>query len=502
MISKWGVKKTVTKSTSSTNSSNPNTQNTEKEKKDENNKNQESQENEIPDYAEEAVFLQTTLLELNEQNYEEIASLLYMNYSDGKDEDLDKIASNVFTIARVRPKLQKQYAQLMNLFSLLVGKQFNVDTLLSAPPWFLRHLYLQGLVDLVKIKERIEERQYYLRFFVPELGYNESTFSKQFSIYNSKINELKENDWQKYKEILEYGYTKDSVGYIIKYDDVESLKKIDINKVPSASLSPIESINFDENMFPNRINNQFEEQFTNIPLVTFAAHYGSEKCFEYLKSKQTLNPITAAHAFYGGNLNIVKTCANQIANMSNCLITAILGLHNDLYDYMKGKPFTQPQTAWPARCGNVVYLLKSFKDQDLDDQNINSKIMAAAELGNYGCVEILYHMGYSLEGGSGSPLERASACGHIPIVRLLLKYDPQPFHSPRQMQILQYAGDKNQTAIIKLLMKHGLRCSPNSSELKPFVAKRIFPNSKIDTNNTASVRNRPSPGGGIFRKPF
>ena len=423
------------------------------------------QEIEIPDFAEEAVFLQNTILQLNEQNYEEIASILYMNFSDAKDEDMDKIASNVFTVARVRPKLQKQFAKLMSLFSLLVGKQYDIDTLLSAPPWLLRHLYLEGLVDLVKVKERIKERPYYLRYFVPELGYNESTFTNQFSMFHAKVENLKKDDWALYKEILEFGYMKDSLEYIIKFDDVEALKKKEIKRDSSVSISPIECINFNENQYPRPTPSQYDSQTSNVPLLAFAAHYGSEKCFDHLKTIQSLNALTAVHACFGGNINIVKKCIQQISNVANGAIAAILTLHNDVIDILQGKIYSTPSKLWAPQCGNVMAVLKDIQNVNSDDDDSITRLMAAAEYGHYGCVDILYHKGFDYRrSNNGSALDRAATCGHIAVVRLLLKYDPNPMNNSRSFE---YVNSKNQTAIIKLLKNAGLSI-PQSSNTRPY----------------------------------
>lgn len=440
----------------------------------------------VPDFAEEAVFLQSTLLQLTDANIEEIVKQLAINFPDPSDEDMDKIASNVYTIVKVRPKAQKTYASLMGTIQLFFNKQFDKDTLLCAPPWFLRHLYLQGLIDIEKVEERCNERSYYKPFFLVELGYDNSVLRGQFNLLGRMYDSLKENDFKKYKEILEFGYAKDTPEYAIKYDDIEYVKAHS-STIRNLSTSPIEFNNFSENDFQRKTPDFWDEAKTTMQPIVFAAHYGSPECFKYfLTNNGRIDLQVIAEACYGGNDEIVKKCIEKTANVGKGKIAALISLRNNVYDMianMNGETFGDNLS---ARAGNVLALLNDIKDLKQEPVDGISRMMTAAEFGNYGAIEILYYKGFSLTytDNCGTCLCRAASSGHIPIVRQLIGYGARYNDGNNRRCLADYICRNNQIAIIKLLMKNGLNINQSDSYMTSYVRQQLFPNFKPQTTSS------------------
>jgi hypothetical protein len=442
----------------------------------------------IPDFAEEAVFLQSTLLQVTEANIEEIVSQLAINFPDPTETDMDKFASNIYTIAKVRPKDQKTYAMLMAVIQLYFGKNFDTDTILCAPPWFLRHLYLQGLIDLEKIKIRCDERSYYKPFFLPELGYEKINLRGQFLPLSRNYESLAENDFKKFKEVLEFGYAKDTAEYAIKNDDVEYVKK-HANEIKKVSMSTIEQNIFSDNTFPIKINEVWDESYQSLEPIILAAHYGSLNCFKYYAEKSTINVQVLAEACYGGNEEIIKMCTDKTINTGRGKIGAILALRNDVYDSIANTSGENVPRNWSARAGNILALLNEINDEKNENLNDISRIMTAAENGNYGAVEVLYYKGFSISNSDryGTCLCRAACCGHIPVVRQLLGFGANWADGNNQSRIPELTCKNNQIAIIRLMMKNGLRYSHQDSYMNNYVKSILFPNTPVANTKKQSM---------------
>ncbi|EAY10892.1 hypothetical protein TVAG_012580 [Trichomonas vaginalis G3] len=186
--------------------------------------------------------------------------------------------SNIKKIAQFILKLKKSNVQSIQE---LVPRKINSGLL-------LRELYLLGAISEKDIRDKCESDDRLYFYFLPELGLSDDISPKTSSKFKSIISNLesyKQDDWKLYKELLQNGFSTDSVGYLIKNDKLPQLQSM----IESGALQANGTVDispFEINNLPNKYSLTDKKS-----LIALAARCGSTKVFKYLSTKVQVIPI-------------------------------------------------------------------------------------------------------------------------------------------------------------------------------------------------------------------
>ena len=148
---------------------------------------------------------------------------------------------------------------------------------------------------------------------------------KHFSNWKKIYNKYYYNEKKKYQELIQYGFKKDSLGYIIKYDEIEKL------------ISYSSEIDFDFNM--NLKTSLFEVplRYSTISLINASAFYGSVQSFRYLLvNGSKTDSDTCLRAIQGGNIDLIRLFEENM-NLNQSIITASNHHHTDVFIWLVSK---------------------------------------------------------------------------------------------------------------------------------------------------------------------
>ena len=303
--------------------------------------------------------IQRELLELSEDSMDDTANLIANSKLDEK-----QIRGNVFWIGRVRSKNVSLYCRLLakiaersekfsnlvdNFFTkrLLFLKKSPTDITKEDEPYkkdensinrcFIRSLYDNSLISMDRIMKIMSlycetDLQYVCLFesFMCEL--KERMEKREFLNKKDKVLYAEIGQYAKYTiitqenllhEYISYGYPKNSIEYILKFDEADELPEKTTEPGFSWKKTTEESY-FEPSVVPGGIS-----------YIQFAAFFGSVKSFKYI----LLNGVPAydamQYAIYGNNLEIVKICENANDLFTKELVfVAIKNFSNDIYSWL------------------------------------------------------------------------------------------------------------------------------------------------------------------------
>jgi len=193
--------------------------------------------------------------------------------------------------------------------------------------WFLwkREFYSLEVVKESLIKhKKMGSIVFYVKYF-PNILDLCMTFP-DFHVYKSLISSFSSQNIEYFEANIETSWEKNSIGYYIYYDDVDSL--MSCGDIPVAY--PDEAI-----LMSNLPDNALAAKYPS--WLGVAAYYGSLKCFEYLLLEQSDNipEATAPLAYAGGNIEIVNIVNQQYSITVDCFIGALSSRHWDLVSSLK-----------------------------------------------------------------------------------------------------------------------------------------------------------------------
>ena len=281
----------------------------------------------LPKEAEEeakvCIHLQQLLNDLTEENIENTAQLI-LNSQFSKDPSrIAILVDSLFTAATYRPRLIPLYARIV---AFLMQNKSSENSLEKFKPIFLREVtrsadvnsvymakiplfyywyqcYTNGAFTFDDIAEHLskwlkDDKAYspnqllvlYI-LFLPDIDKSSFAESLRRIVIMKKsdgyisddlmpvaqlLSRLKENDWEIYKEITQYGCLKNTLQYILKYDcDVEFGKLVQQSKQTTGGFDPEQTIE----AFPLEPSHFIHKELT---LLQYAAYFGAAKCFKLL----------------------------------------------------------------------------------------------------------------------------------------------------------------------------------------------------------------------------
>jgi Pyruvate/2-oxoacid:ferredoxin oxidoreductase delta subunit len=136
---------------------------------------------------------------------------------------------------------------------------------------------------------------------------------------------LEKKDFFPIEEIRQFGYSKDSMGFFLKYDKFEELQQLstfpNFNVSAKIFISPCD--------LPSGITLEEES------LLSVSVFYGSVECFKFLLlNGAEVTSSVCVSAVKGGDLEIIQICELEHVDFSDCLQASVAYLRNDVADWL------------------------------------------------------------------------------------------------------------------------------------------------------------------------
>lgn len=286
----------------------------------------------IPISLQPTIFIQNAIIKLHEGCVPSFAEVLFQNQVFCSREGVKKLAEEIVITTRIRrnsiPIMTALTKKLLtnNHFSelrdFLLTRIFIESTYL-----FLLSLLNDGVFTKKEISEKIisNKRYDFALFFSKEIDIPDKNgwhLPIKFRSIQENIENLKENNWFLFDQLRNLGWENDSIGAIIKLDDVDALTELSSR----------------HNFFIGGFVEASPFEPMNVPRVTtyisLAAFFGSVKCFKFLLlsgAKLTENVMNCAVA--GGCFEIVRIISQH--NIKGGIEAAIEFRRNDMINWIR-----------------------------------------------------------------------------------------------------------------------------------------------------------------------
>jgi hypothetical protein len=120
-----------------------------------------------------------------------------------------------------------------------------------------------------------------------------------------------------------HGYEPGSLGYVLKYDDRESLIFLSMNP----------EFNFLAKIYLSDCDLAFGKKLKRPSLIAISAFYGSVRCFKFLLlNGYQMRPSICKNSIRGGNTEIISLCEQEHGDFSKCLPISVQFLRNEIAD--------------------------------------------------------------------------------------------------------------------------------------------------------------------------
>lgn len=293
----------------------------------------------IPNHALPIIELQQLLCSLSEENVEDICEqILSSGFSQGTTNKYE-LCCEIRLINRVRPASTYAFAKLIKILSErlpnydLIRHIFEHGrTIYHADVILMQKLFTIGVIGeefIINFHKKLVNRPLLFAFyFAPDIKYFDNyILSRRIAVENQfdgifkNYQKYRENNFRLLREYVEYGWMTQTLGFYLKYDDVDSFivqcaeRSIELN---SKTYSPFEYL---------------IESAT--PLIDLAAVYGSSQIFKYLlESLSVLPKDIPKYAVIGGNYEIIRLCVQKGLDFSDALIPAVEYHRNEILNWL------------------------------------------------------------------------------------------------------------------------------------------------------------------------
>ena len=393
------------------------------------------------------VVMEKKLDELDEDNLLDISRDLVKFFLT--PQSVTTLAGYIELWANIRPLKMELYADLAyQLLQLKIEPTFKKALLQKADCSFLRFCYLSHVFTIEDIKQRVAADPPQAFFFVPELGITKGALEFSDILKDDELLELlQKNDWEMFRDLIEYGYTANTLEYAIKFDDLKLMLKI--WKGDEYYLN----MKMDENKW------EATEWKCYNPL-SFAARYGAIDCFRYLlKRGAEPDENICENAVIGGNKEIIEAAASMEGDFLECLKPAAMYHRYDIFDWIIANYQTeklQISTAvayanWPA------FLFCAANGADIRDTNFDytSALHWAAYWGIPYVMEVCLSDSRAqidyVDGYKMTPLIWAALEGNIDMIEMLLKKGAKLDACPTTTPLIEAVRNGHQEAAEYLL---------------------------------------------------
>ena len=265
----------------------------------------------IPESLQPIVFIQNTLIKLKTKCVPCFCEIIFNEPKFQTKEIIERLGSEIIVTTKIRSgSISPMVSLVRHLFinqkfkSILKSHILERIFVLSSYA-LLKALYDADIYKLYEIQYKIIQlRRFDFAFYfakeIPLTYTNGWKVPPALSYYYSQLDELKQNNWFKFDFLRENSWEFNSIGEIIKNDDVDRLSILASN--------------------PNFIINSFIECSPFEPLrmprvttlISLSAFYGSIKCFKFLflsGAQITENVMNCAVA--SGCFEAIHICAHE-----------------------------------------------------------------------------------------------------------------------------------------------------------------------------------------------
>jgi hypothetical protein len=268
----------------------------------------------IPESLKVLTDIQSLLQNLTFETFDETVEIL----QNTNPSYLEEIYAILGVFHDIRPHKAHLISKLLQSISAQSSSNINSLFFISHHPYLAAKLAQSNIItesDALHFKSRNN----FFRFFI-----SPSTCSK-WSVPECFQDDFRELGQNFVKDVLQYGYREHSLGYILKYDDFDSLQ----------SLSTQPNFDFDSSILisPCDLPSQVEEP--KAALLAVSAFYGSINCFKFLY----LNDCAACRSVCSwgvkrGNLEILQICEHEHGDFRDCLRPSIIYNQNEIADWL------------------------------------------------------------------------------------------------------------------------------------------------------------------------
>ena len=365
---------------------------------------------EVPPELKNVVALEELLDALNNENANDVAKRIVVDFEYFRE--IEELVSFIIIFFNTRHKINS-FGKLCRILYDSIGEKFKIRILEKAPKLLIRSLYNEGIITLDDVKKKIVKDNELTFFFAPEIEIQEDLFQYyEMRFIEDNFDKLKADDWKLYKELLQYGYLKETKEFLIKFDEIETLKSKFPDIEPNAD---IETSPFDADR--------------EVSYISLAAFYGSEKCFRFLLEERNaeIDDKVIQNAAKGGNMNIIKLLESKGSSFENSFLSAIEFHRQDVFSYfLKTYENNEPSFNDCISLGNIlayIYYLQSGCDPNESDCYGWTSLPLAAMNAQISLVKYLVKRGCDINAVAVANTALHYACGenNYAVVKFLLE---------------------------------------------------------------------------------
>ena len=238
-----------------------------------------------------------------------------------------------------------------------------------------------------------------------------------------------------------------SVANAILNDDIDEF----IRLTSDPQFNPQSKINVDGTTF------SLVDGSKEITYLQLMCLLGAVKCFKHaILTKQYNTESLAKHAVAGGNNEIIHIIEQSGASFDNCLQTAQMFHRHEIYDWLKVHSHSNAiKLAHTLYDFNYKSFFNEAKEREIDQNELNSCVMAASSSGEYLMLKYLVETckanPNTRDMNGFTPLFNACKNGFLPIVKYLVEQHNSNINSRTRAGLtpLQAAVSYNHLNIIK-----------------------------------------------------
>lgn len=403
------------------------------------------------------IELERKLLSIDGTNYEPVLNFILDN---------DYIVSTIRYINILAFNIP-QHGIIYSKLIMDILKQKEVDiSCLKFRPLIAIQLALNGYLTVIHNK-----KSYYFGFYC-------SVITKQLTYYPSELSdfmtesELAANDFQIIKELIEYGYPINSLGYILRFDLVDKLLEYIKNSV---------LFNSDQDLYCLDLTNSFLErqQAKKYKLLTICALYGSISCFKVLYARRAILDMECYKmSVIGGNREIIQILLNDDrlrGDRYGELLGVALKCHrNEIVEWMMDNFQTKEISLTDAtKALNFEYIYRILSSQTYDindsesDDYCKTPLICAAERGITELCELYIRLGATVDqvdSDDNTALIIAAHKGNLHVCELLLDNNADVnVQNQFSYTALMKASENGYHKVVALLLSHNASLDCRSS---------------------------------------
>ena len=340
---------------------------------------------EIPEMMSKFVIIEKKLFDISEENLKNLQKEIKQLIES--EDDYSELITLILSYVESCPSKIKLFGCLVVHLSSSFSNKFTEELLERSRALFNRDLYNRGLFSSDDIRKRIKTYTDLAYFYLPEFGteiLNLKQDNYRFNSVNKCLEMYKKNDWKDYKDFLMYGYQKNSLGYAIKYDDIELLQDL---------------IQTNKDSFKTYLEIGLFEGFGGLLMpVSACAYYGSINAFKFMLKNRVgcVDQSIASFSIKGGNMEIINMCENLGVDYSSMLGECAKYHQYRIFDHLLSEGASKNYTVEICLSnGNLLALLYLIQSKSVP-LNIDDALRRSAIYGSCSACQYFIKLGANI----------------------------------------------------------------------------------------------------------